>query len=116
MAVTPDDVHHVARLARLAVDEAQLPTLVAELNGILSHMDVLQQVDLSVTPLAAAEGAAATAPTPLRADDAPPVLLRHPREAFAPAMREGFFLVPRLATHEGQGAAADDGDTEGESA
>ena len=110
MAVTPDDVHHVARLARLAVDEAQLPTLVAELNGILSHMDVLQQVDLPPTLLAEAGDNGVTGPTPLRADDAPPVSLTHPREAFAPAMREGFFLVPRLATHEGQGAAADEGD------
>jgi aspartyl-tRNA(Asn)/glutamyl-tRNA(Gln) amidotransferase subunit C len=110
MAVTPDDVHHVARLARLAVDEAQLPTVVAELNGILSHMDVLQQVELTMSSLATAGDTMATAPTPLRADDAPPVVLMHPREAFAPAMREGFFLVPRLATHEGQGAAADDGE------
>jgi hypothetical protein len=26
--------------------------------------------------------------------------LARPRDAFAPEMREGFFLVPRLATHE----------------
>jgi hypothetical protein len=24
-------------------------------------------------------------------------------ESFAPAMRDGFFIVPRLATHEDQG-------------
>ena len=45
MAVTHDDVRHVAELARLAVDEARLDALVAELNGILGHMDVLSQVD-----------------------------------------------------------------------
>jgi hypothetical protein len=26
-----------------------------------------------------------------------------PRESFAPEMRDGFFLVPRLATHEDEG-------------
>ena len=44
MAVTPDDVRHVATLARLAIPEAQLARYVTELNGILGHMEVLQQV------------------------------------------------------------------------
>ena len=38
--------------------------------------------------------------TTLRPDEGPSVPLTRPREAFAPEMREGFFLVPRLATHE----------------
>jgi aspartyl-tRNA(Asn)/glutamyl-tRNA(Gln) amidotransferase subunit C len=37
---------------------------------------------------------------PLRADGGPPYPLAHPRETFAPEMRDGFFLVPRLSTHE----------------
>ncbi len=100
--VTPDDVRHVAALARLGLEDAQLPALVQELNGILAHMDVLQQVDISAVPLTPSDASA-----PLRDDAAAADTLSRPREDFAPAMRDGFFLVPRLATH-GDLAAAED--------
>lgn len=100
MAVTPDDVRHVAGLARLGLDEAQLPALVHELNGILGHMDVLQQVDLGAGP-----ATTDAAPAPLRDDATPPMPLARPPERFAPAARDGFFLVPRLTTHGDLGAA-----------
>jgi aspartyl-tRNA(Asn)/glutamyl-tRNA(Gln) amidotransferase subunit C len=97
MAVTREDLLHVASLARLALDETSVPRLVSELNGILEHMEVLQKVDTSgVTP---AEGVG-DAGMPLRADGGPPYPLAHSRETFAPEMRDGFFLVPRLSTHE----------------
>lgn len=102
MSVTPEDVRHVARLARLGVPEERMPALVAELNGILAHMDVLQQVN--VGDPARAESATAIS---LRDDDVPAESLHRPREAFAPAMRDGFFLVPRLSTHGEAGASAD---------
>jgi hypothetical protein len=38
--------------------------------------------------------------TPLREDAGPPLPLARAREDFAPATRDGFLLVPRLATHE----------------
>ena len=102
MAVTAADVRQVAELARVHVDEAVIPTLVDQLNGILGHMEVLQQVHLAAT-----EHQLSGAGMPLRDPAAASLPLQREREAFAPAMREGFFLVPRLATHEGQGAAAD---------
>jgi aspartyl-tRNA(Asn)/glutamyl-tRNA(Gln) amidotransferase subunit C len=37
---------------------------------------------------------------PLRPDVGPPIPLARERDAFAPSMRDGFFLVPRLSTHE----------------
>ena len=37
---------------------------------------------------------------PLRDDGEAQLPLAHGRETFAPASRDGFFLVPRLATHE----------------
>ena len=104
MAVSESDVLHVASLARLAIDPARLPSLVAELNGILAHMEVLERV----------EGGGGTwdvgetgSDTPMRSDaSGVSVPLAIPREAFAPLMRDGFFLVPRLATHEDQGDRA----------
>lgn len=104
MAVTPDDVRHVASLARLAIDPARLPSLVKELNGILEHMEVLGAVETAEGMWDVRSG---TTPTALRSDvDGTPVPLAAPRESFAPLMRDGFFLVPRLATHEDQGERA----------
>jgi aspartyl-tRNA(Asn)/glutamyl-tRNA(Gln) amidotransferase subunit C len=97
MAVTREDVLHVASLARLALDDSSVPRLVSELNGILEHMEVLQRVD--TTGVTAAEGVG-DAGMPLRADGGPPYPLAYAREQFAPEMRDGFFLVPRLSTHE----------------
>lgn len=104
MSVTPDDVRHVARLSRVGIDEDRIPALVAELNGILGHMEILQQVDLSGIPLSPPEKAA-----PLRDDARPSDILLRDREAFAPSVRDGFFLVPRLTTHEALGASAAEG-------
>lgn len=95
MAVSTDDVRNIALLARLNIAEARMPALVHELNGILGHMDVLQAVAIDAALL----DDGAPAGMPLRDDHAPPVSLAHERAAFAPAFRDGFFLVPRLATH-----------------
>ena len=114
MAVTRDDVRHVAGLARLGVPDERLDTLVKELNGILGHMDVLQQVETA--GVAEAADLLRTG-MPLRADEGPCVKLERPISSFAPATRaldgapmpaviDGFFLVPRLATHEDAGDAS----------
>lgn len=101
MAVTERDVLHVASLARLGVDPSRLPSLVSELNGILAHMEVLESVETSGL---VADGGGETTATPMRSDaDGSPIPLAIPREAFGPDMRDGFFLVPRLATHEADG-------------
>lgn len=100
MAVTHDDVRHVAELARLAVTDERLDHLVAELNAILGHMEVLSQV--STTEIEQVLGRPVES-TPLRSDSSGPLKLETPREDFAPAMRDGFFTVPRLATHEDGG-------------
>ena len=97
MAVTHDDVRHVAELARLSVGEERLDDLVAELNGILGHMDVLSQVNTTEVEKALLDPVAST---PLRSDSSGPLKLEAPRETFAPSMRDGFFIVPRLASHE----------------
>lgn len=103
MAVTRDDVAHVAGLARLAIPDERLTELVEQLNAILGHMEVLQQVDTSHVRTTAQEG---LEQLPMRPDAGPPIAMHRSREAFAPAMRDGFFLVPRLATHEDTGDAS----------
>ena len=63
MSVTEDEVRHVATLARLGLDESRIPTIAAELNGILAHMEVLSKVDTSIVGPVTGDGAAGT---PLR--------------------------------------------------
>ncbi len=97
MAVSEDDVRHVAELARLALEPERVRLLAAELNSILSHMEVLAAVDTSGIDLHARDDDDGM---PLRDDTGPQLPLARPRDAFAPESRDGFFLVPRLATHE----------------
>ena len=100
MAVTRGDVLHIAQLARLGVDAARADELTRELSAILDHMEVLSQVDTSSVPAAAGVGAGGT---PLRPDTGVTPALAKSIETFAPLMRDGFFIVPRLATHEDSG-------------
>jgi aspartyl-tRNA(Asn)/glutamyl-tRNA(Gln) amidotransferase subunit C len=97
VAVTIDDVRHIASLARLGVSDDRARALVAELNTILEHMAVLSGVETAGIEPPTAIGVDAA---PLRADAGPSVPLQRPIGAFAPKERDGFFLVPRLSTHE----------------
>jgi aspartyl-tRNA(Asn)/glutamyl-tRNA(Gln) amidotransferase subunit C len=104
VAVSESDVQHVASLARLTIEPSRLSSLVEELNGILAHMDVLERVE---TKSEMGDVRPDTKSTPLRSDQGgASVPLTATREAFAPLMTDGFFLVPRLATHEDQGERA----------
>jgi aspartyl-tRNA(Asn)/glutamyl-tRNA(Gln) amidotransferase subunit C len=114
MAVSKDDVRHIAGLARIGVPEERIDALVTELNGILANMDVLQRVNSTG---AAADADALRTGMPLRADQGPSVALERPISKIAPQTRaldgapmpgvvDGFFLVPRLATHEDAGDAS----------
>src|SRR3954447_15275234 len=97
MAVTREDVRHVAALARLGMTDERADALVSQLNTILGHMEILSKVKTDRVEPVAGVGADTV---PLAEDKTPPVTLERKPEAFAPAMKEGFLLVPRLATHE----------------
>ena len=97
MAVTIDDVRHIASLARLGLTETRAAAVVNELNTILAHMDELAKVDTVGVQEAIGVGAEGL---PVRKDLGPPFPLARSLDAFAPSMRDGFFLVPRLSTHE----------------
>ena len=97
MSVSLDDVRHIASLARLGLSEDRAAAATAELNTILAHMEVLSRVkteDVDDAPLTAGM------PVSLRPDRGPPVPLGLAPGTFAPRARDGFFLVPRLSTHE----------------
>jgi aspartyl-tRNA(Asn)/glutamyl-tRNA(Gln) amidotransferase subunit C len=97
VAVTIDDVRHIAALARLGLTDERALVLMQEMNTILGHMDELAKVDTAGVKEAVGAGAGGL---PVRADGGSPLPLARPLHAFAPAMREGFLVVPRLSTHE----------------
>ena len=97
MRISPDEVLKVARLAELAVAEADLPTLVRQFNDIVGYV---AQLDA----LPAEDDIAPFVPGPpavrWREDVVAPEPLALPPAAIAPAFRDGFFVVPRLASME----------------
>ena len=91
MSITRADVQHVARLARLGLDDAEMDQLAAELDHILDAMQALRQLDTSaipptaqVIPLRNVMRNDASRPSWPVAD----VMLN------APAAKDGYFLVP----------------------
>lgn len=97
MAVTIEDVRHVAALARLGLADERAAALVQEMNTILGHMDALSAVDTAGLDAVAGVGAGGL---PVRPDSGPPIPLARSLDAFAPSVRDGFILVPRLSTHD----------------
>jgi aspartyl-tRNA(Asn)/glutamyl-tRNA(Gln) amidotransferase subunit C len=50
MAITREDVDHVARLARLGLDAAERERMQAQLGQILEYVQVLQRLDTTAIP------------------------------------------------------------------
>jgi len=97
VSISLDDVRHIAALARLGISDERARLAADELSSILAHMQVLSRVD---DERGADSAGDATTGMTLRPDTGPPIPLLRAPAFFAPEMRDGFFLVPRLATHE----------------
>ncbi len=97
MSVRREDVLHVARLAELAVEEADLPRLVEQLSRIVAYVAQLGEVPAGETapPFIAGPEAA-----PLREDVVHPCALARSPAEMAPEFAQGFFVVPRLGAME----------------
>ena len=93
MSVDTATVRHIAKLARIAVEDGEVEALVPELNGILAWVEQLQEVDVSgVEPM--------TAVIPnrlrMRADVVTDGGIRDDVLANAPVAEHGFFAVPKV--------------------
>jgi aspartyl-tRNA(Asn)/glutamyl-tRNA(Gln) amidotransferase subunit C len=90
MALTMEEVTHVARLARLRLDSAELERMREQLNAILDYMQMLEQVDVQdVPPTAQVTGLTSV----LRTDTISAGLSQEAALANAPAQRKGMFAV-----------------------
>jgi len=86
-----DQVLHVARLARLRLDDAEVERMAAELSGILDHIERIGELDLTGVPPTSHVVEVANA---LREDEPRPSLDREVALSQAPARTEDGFLVP----------------------
>lgn len=92
MAISLDEVRHVATLARLELGDDEARSFQFELNAILGHFEDLAAVDLHGDPATVAVDL-----TNVWRDDVPGTPLPRP-EALrnAPLAKAGLFLVPMI--------------------
>lgn len=84
------DIAHVARLARLGLDETQQEGYRRQLADILEHAARVQSVTTDIEPTSHPLGLT----NAFRADEVRPSLDREEVLAQAPERRDGFFVVP----------------------
>ncbi|MBD8592685.1 MULTISPECIES: Asp-tRNA(Asn)/Glu-tRNA(Gln) amidotransferase subunit GatC [unclassified Pseudomonas] len=93
MALERCDVEKIAHLARLGLNEADMPRTIEALNSILGLVDQMQAVDTSgIEPLAHPLEASQR----LRADQVTERNQREAYQAIAPAVENGLYLVPKV--------------------
>ena len=87
------DVEHVARLARLALTDDEIERMREQLNGILSYIEKLNELDTDgVEPTSHAVPMLNV----MREDEPGPCLSRDEALANAPDRSGEFFRVPRI--------------------
>ncbi|HVH38132.1 MAG TPA: Asp-tRNA(Asn)/Glu-tRNA(Gln) amidotransferase subunit GatC [Sphingomicrobium sp.] len=93
MSVDTNQVRHIAKLARIAMSDAEVEAMVPELNNILSWVEQLGEVNTDgVEPLTAV----IENKLRLRDDAVTDGNCRDEVLANAPAAQHGFFAVPKV--------------------
>lgn len=93
MALDRSDVEKIAHLARLQIDEQDIPEYTKNLSSILDLVDQMQAVDTSdVEPMANSLDAVQR----LRADVVTEENNRDKLQSVAPAVENGLFQVPKV--------------------
>jgi aspartyl-tRNA(Asn)/glutamyl-tRNA(Gln) amidotransferase subunit C len=93
MALTREEVLHVANLARLSLESAEVDLFTQQLNDILAYVEKLQELDTTgVTPMAHVVPVF----NAFREDEVKPGLDRDEALDNAPSREEGSFVVPKI--------------------
>ncbi|HEY7967633.1 MAG TPA: Asp-tRNA(Asn)/Glu-tRNA(Gln) amidotransferase subunit GatC [Solirubrobacteraceae bacterium] len=90
-SIEPDEVRHVARLARLELSEAEVERMAEELAGVLGHIATIDQLDLDGVPPTSHVVSVENA---LRPDEPRPCLPRERALESAPQVADDGFAVP----------------------
>ncbi len=93
MSIDTETARRVAKLARIRVEEEELPALAAEFNTILGFIEELAEFDVEgIEPMVSV--------TPMRLKRRDDIVTDGNRQAQvlanAPDAREGFFAVPKV--------------------
>lgn len=93
MSLSDDQIRNIARLARIALEPAELPHVADRLNRILSLVEEMRAVDTAgIEPMAHALDLVQR----LRADEVSEKDDRKAYQAAAPAVEDGLYLVPKV--------------------
>ena len=93
MALDRSDVEKIAHLARIGLNDADIPRTTEALNSILGLIDQMQAVDTTgIEPLAHPLEASQR----LRADVVTASNHREAYQSIAPAVENGLYLVPKV--------------------
>lgn len=108
MSLEPGEVRRLAALARLELGDEELEEITRQLDGILAHVGDLDPGDGVPRDSDGATGGTEAAmdraeAAPLRADHPAADPLMEEPSALAPDWLDGFFTVPRLASHDEDG-------------
>ncbi len=96
MKITEPEVRYVADLANLKLSDAEVARFQADLDGILQHMDKLNEIDTAgVEPMAQVLYDAGEAAS-LRPGEPVPPLGAERALANAPQPGAGYFKVPKV--------------------
>jgi aspartyl-tRNA(Asn)/glutamyl-tRNA(Gln) amidotransferase subunit C len=87
------DVRHVAKLARLALSEAEVAQYGSQLAGLLAFVDELRELD---TEHVGATAQVVESRNVVRQDVVAPCLPRDVVLSAAPQAQNGFFRVPKI--------------------
>jgi aspartyl-tRNA(Asn)/glutamyl-tRNA(Gln) amidotransferase subunit C len=93
MSVDQATVRRIAHLARISVEDSEVPKLQGELNAILAFVEELNEVDVAgIEPM--------TSVTPIKMYQRPDIVTEGGNAAVitanAPLTEDGFFLVPKV--------------------
>ena len=93
MPLTLDDVHRIAHLARIEIDERAAADAHAKLTAIFGLINELRAIDTTgIAPMAHAHDVA----LPLREDVVTEADAHEAFQRLAPAVEDGLYLVPRV--------------------
>ena len=93
MKITPEEVQHVARLARLELSSDEIEVFGDQLSDVLTYLGKLNELDTTdVEPMSHAVELVNV----FRPDRAGDSIAREDALGNAPAQQDGFFRVPKV--------------------
>ncbi|MFO1246340.1 MAG: Asp-tRNA(Asn)/Glu-tRNA(Gln) amidotransferase subunit GatC [Ramlibacter sp.] len=97
MALTPQDIHRIANLARLELRSDESERMLTQINGFFDIVEQMRAVDTTgLEPLAHPVAAIQDIALRLRDDVVSEPDNRDANQQSAPAVERGLFLVPKV--------------------